>query len=269
MFRRHVRCLVGLGPRLGRLVAVSRRGVLLAVLVGGSITALASCASFGAASDTTGGEGGAGEGAVLEGGAPVVDGEVSDVRRPCMAPSCTDFDNGAWPAKWNVVGDGGALTVSEGQTTSGKFALDVVFTHEVAFLAIDVAKATKVTVTANVVVVAFGDGEVDLLGIAEKQATNVPGVYLIQKGRSPFLEIPGSPGVSLASSFATFTPITLVVDGAGQTYAYTVGGETVRGVLLPALNVTTLSVLIGGVFSSGVTIPWHVRYDDVEIVVTQ
>ena len=41
-----------------------------------------------------------------------------------------------------------------------------------------------------------------------------------------------------------------------------------QGVISPSLDPKTLSVLIGGQYTRGATIPWHVRYDDIEIVTT-
>jgi hypothetical protein len=231
------------------------------------------CSSFGAADDAAG----TAEAGTLDGGMGLTDAStdgrgITDARA-CDPATCTSFDDGTLPASWTVNGLGSELTLVEGGTTPNGFALDLVFKDSLAFLSVDVAGATKVAVTANVQVVQFGDGEVDLLGIAEAPMTEVSGLYLVHpaaKGASLSVELPKNQGqLPLGAPFTSYTPVKLELDLAGRTFAYTAGTEVLRGVVNTPPSPAQLAVLIGAQYSSGATLPWHVRYDDIDIVVTR
>ncbi len=242
-----------------------RLGVVLASLVAASVGVLASCGSFGASSDGAGSEGG------VEDGASTVDATITDGGRTCNPADCRNFDDGQLPGGWSVNGDGGGLTVSPGAATSGGFALDLVLKNDLSFLAVDVGGASKVSVTANVLVVQFGDGEVDLLGIAELANTGVSGLYLIHppaSGASLSIELPKNEDhFPVAATFMTYTPVTLEIDFIRKKYFYSVGGVPKSGDINMPFAATTAAVLIGGQYSMNVNTPWHVRYDDIQIVV--
>jgi len=203
----------------------------------------------------------------------IVDATITDAGRPCNSGSCVNFDDGKWPDGWSVNGDGDALTVTPGPTTSGGFALDVVFRDQLAFLSVDVAGASKVTVTANVLVLQFGSGETDFLGIAEEATTGASGLFLVHprlSGERLAVELPKNEAqLALESPFTTYTPVRLELDLAAKTYAYTVGSETKNGPVTSPPSSGKLAVVIGGNFVESGSNPWHLRYDDIEIVTTK
>ena len=111
----------------------------------------------------------------------------------------------------------------------------------------------RFSVSANVIVDAFGNGEVDVLGVAEQASTNVPGLYLVHPsaaGANLAIEVPGGPTVPLAASFANFTPVKMELDLVDQTYAYSVGTASSSGKFTPALMSTNLVVVIGGQYTA-------------------
>ena len=247
--------------------------VALAVIEGAGV--VTGCGAFGTAGDVAAIDAAAPEGAVAD--AASVDGTavtVTDAGRACVAPNCTNFETGELPATWTPVGDTSAIGVTVGATTSGSFALDLMFQSKEAFLAIDVANKTKVTVKANIKVLQFGDGEVDLFGISESSAVKTPGFHLVHAAAalsSLVVELgAGGAQPKLKSTFAGYTSVMFQYQPGTNTYSYRVGSEALQmGVLGGAVPAGTMTVTIGASFVSGpVTVPWHVRYDDVEITTT-
>jgi hypothetical protein len=156
--------------------------------------------------------------------------------------------------------------------TSGVNALDLTFSDKAAYFGISLAGKKKVTVTANVLVVELGTGEVDLFGIAESQDVGAPGILLVHRMsalNTLAVELPGGQAqYDLAADFSKYTPVTLTVDLDTGTYAYEAGSSKMSGTLTSPLSPTSVSVVIGGVYPAPGFKPWHVRYDDVTIVAT-
>jgi hypothetical protein len=235
-----------------------------------SVVALA-CSPFGAAGDGPDG-GSPSDGASADGGVLADDGgPIEDAGRSCAPPSCVDFEDGGWPSTWKVVGDPKLLLVSPGRATSGTRALDVAFADSPAVFTVGAAQISKVTVAANVLVLAYGNGEVDLLGIAESAEYAAKGIFLAHpaaNGASLVVEAPlgdVSP-LGAAADFGRYVPVRLELDFRTDEYAYAVaGGAPVKKAFGKKFTAQSLTVLVGPSYTKGVTKPWRVRYDDVEI----
>lgn len=249
------------------------------MLAGGGALALAlavaACSSFGTTADpgvTPEGDSALDAGTSLEGS--VADGalrpEGSAASGPCAAAPCVfDFEEGKLPAAWAPAGNIGTLLVTDGMSTSGTKALDVsLSTSEPAFLVLDLGRARRAAVTASVLVLTRGTGEVDFFGLCDK-ATAEPGLYLVHSGSSiQFAVEPPLAGVELiAQSFSSYTAVRLEVDLVARTYSYSLGANPPKSGTLAknALGAASLYVLLGAPYAMGVTQPWHVRFDDVKV----
>lgn len=254
---------------------VGRARVVLAAVVASTLALAAlvgpGCTPFGDADTAVGAEGGAdeaGEGGALEGG-PGADASLTDAGRACVAPGCADFENGV-PTGWALQGDKAAIKITTGPATSGMNALDVTFSSNAAFYAISVAGKMKVTVTVNVMVVKFGSGEVDFLGISESKNSGATGLLLVHPNpalNTLSVELPNSQGQQSLGGvdFSTYKRVTLTLDLGNSSYAYEVGGTVMQGPLSKVPASTNLAVVVGGVFPTAVGAEWRVRYDDLEI----
>jgi hypothetical protein len=250
---------------------VFARAALLFAALGVTVA----CTPFSSDSGTAGSsDGGAPEGALLDASGPeasTADAATFDAGRPCSAPACEDFESTAWATTWLGGTASNAPTVTRGSSTSGSRALDVAITGSTtSYVFHGAAPATKLTLTANVLVDKMGDGEVDLLGIGESANPGSQGLYLVHPvaaGQALAVEIEGVAQTSLGADFSAFTAVKLEVDLDAGVYAYTIGGGggRVEGKLPNALLKTSVTFFVGITFATGVTKPWHIRYDDVAI----
>jgi hypothetical protein len=245
-----------------------------AALVVAVLGAMAACTPFSSDSGAAGSsDSGAAEGAQLDATAEAstVDAATLDAGRPCSAPSCEDFETAAWAKTWLAGTASGAPTVTVGPSTSGSRALDVAITGSTtSYVLHGAGPATKLTLTANVLVDQMGDGDVDLLGIGESANPGSQGLYLVHPvaaGQALAVEIEGVVQTSLGADFSAFTAVKLEVDLDAGVYAYTIGvaGGRVERQIPTAMLKTSATFFLGVTFAAGVTKPWHIRYDDVAI----
>ena len=254
---------------------LSRPAVVALSAVMATAAVATACSPFGSANADDAGtlpEGGSPEGGSPEGGSPE-GGSTVDASARCVPDGCVDFEAQTWPNTWKVQGDPASVAVTVGPSTSGMYALDFKFQSKAAFLAIDVSHMTSVTVRANVDVLQFGDGEVDMFGISESPVVGASGFHLVHKvSKLATLAVElgaGGAQQDLKSSFLGYTSVMFHYDAASNTYSYRVGSEPLQsGVLGGAVSASNMAVTIGPSASSGVTAPWHVRFDDVEITTT-
>jgi hypothetical protein len=262
--------------RLVRVTRVARPFAVVAILVLASAAVATACSSFGAADQADAGtmpEGGSTDAGSPEAGSTEEEASTVDAGRACVPDGCVNFETQSWPSSWHVQGDAAALVVTKGAATSGAWALDLKFQANEAFLSVDVAHKSKVTVRANIKVLQFGDGEVDLFGISESSAIKTPGFHLVHNSTSLstlVVEL-GSGGMQLdlASTFTGYTSVMFEYEPAKNAYSYRVGSEPLQsGSLAGAVSADTMAVTIGASFINGTKNTWHVRYDDVEITTT-
>jgi hypothetical protein len=257
-------------------VKLALKVVAGSALVVAALGVTVACTPFssdsGAAGSSKGGapEGGLLDASGLEPDASTPDAAAFDAGRLCSPPACEDFESPTWTTAWLVGTAPSAPTVTNGTATSGTRALDVVISdNTTSYVVHGASGATKLTLTANVLVAQMGDGDVDLLGIGESATPGSQGVYLVHQaslGQVLSVEQPGNQQTALASGLSTFTPVRLELDLVAQTYAYTIGAapRIARSFSYkPSLLGATF--FLGVTYASGVTKPWHIRYDDVAI----
>ncbi len=190
----------------------------------------------------------------------------------CAAAPCIfDFEDGQLPAGWAPAGKIATLLVTDGTSTSGTRALDITLkSDDPAFLALDLGSAQHAAVTAQVLVLSRGDGEVDFLGLSDL-TTTVPGLLLVHNDNMNqyVVELPVAGVEPIARPFTTYTPVRLEVDLVGRTYSYRLGTDPERKAPLAkgAFPAGKLNVLLGLSYATGVTKSWHVRFDDVKVEV--
>jgi hypothetical protein len=257
-------------------LAFPARLAVASVILGVSAHGLTvGCSSFGSATpapDEAGTEAGDGGGdaapPTLDAVAP--DAASLDAGFPCASP-CVNFDSAGWDAIWSP-GSVPAPSVSAGQTTSGKYALDVSLLGNSSTLSYRQhaapAGATKLSLTASIRVEAWGNGEVDLFGIGDSVTLPTSGVFLVHPsaaGASLAAEAPGGGQTGLSASFSNYQRVRLDVDLIAKTYACTIGSEPpVGGSFTAAMKSGNVVLFLGVTYANGVALPWHIRYDDVE-----
>lgn len=255
-----------------RLLAVGAftfAGAVTVVLLG------AACGSFAASEEEPGtAEAGSSEGsATTEGGATTDGGAVVEAGGgPCAAQPCVlDFEDGKLPAGWAQVGNNASLAVTAmGSSLSGTHSLGVTLAAggSPAYLALDLEGARRAVVTAHVLVVKSGDGEVDFVGISNV-ATAEPGLYLVHSAslKGIAVELPSSTAQLTGQPFTSYTAVRLEVDLANRSYAYQLGTSPPKlGKLeADAFNADRLFILLGAPYADKVTQAWSVRFDDVKV----
>jgi hypothetical protein len=248
------------------------RVVAGAALVVAALGVTFGCTPFSSDSGAVGsGDGGAPDGALPDASGVGPEGSTTDAGRPCLASACEDFESTSWSTTWLAGPALDAPTVTPGPSTSGSRALDVAIRADTtSYVFHGAGGATKLTLTANILVDTMGDGEVDLLGIGESANPGSQGLYLVHPvafAQALAIEVSGGGQTPLGADFSVFTAVKLEVDLVAGVYAYTIGsgGGRVEGQLPTTLLKASATFFLGVTFAKGVTKPWHVRYDDVAI----
>jgi hypothetical protein len=247
-----------------------QRFLLLGALgCAGTLGAAPGCTSFGSADVAAAPpEAGSTDGGSTE-ASPVLGDAAADVGRPCAPPNCLDLEDGRIPNEWAQNGSGSPIVVTAGPSTSGTHALDVTVGADApTFLVRDLTAFKHVAITANVLIVAEGAGEVDLLGISHMPLAAEDSLYLVHSGDSAeyAIELPTGK-VPLGQRFKEYVPIRLEVDLVQSSYVYQVGaGAPQQGKLATtAFPGKKLYVLLGAAWATSITKPWHIRFDDIEV----
>jgi hypothetical protein len=188
----------------------------------------------------------------------------------CGFDFCEDFE-GKWTTRWQAAGTE-LSEATEGESTSPTKALDVVRAplSSPHLISRELGGGRVFTLSVQVRVVAMGDGEMDLVGILGSTKPAGPNVGLVlvrPRGRTNYvIEPEGAESKPIHAKFDSYARVTLVVDLDEREFRYDVDGQTgMIPIADPKWQPKVLHAVLGAFYEQTVTVPWHIRYDDVGI----